>query len=576
MTPSSSKSTAVGLVLEFLEAHPGLTAANVALALVLAPLGDVLLPHLYGRLVSSVEGRHSVVRPTALILLVLAFAQAGSFAKDYIDMKTQPRLENFIRTRMMASYIDENDGDLSEPRAGQLISGIVRFPDVVRWWAECYLVYVVPYGMTLAWSTYYFFRQDALLAGTLLILLVTLAVLLFWAPRGCTAAAVGREHAVQAVHEGADDLIRNLASVYGAGTADDEVARLGRAGDAYRVRNEEAMRCLLRYKAVGVPLVVSFVAAVVMRCNHLVRTGRMKTGSFVSLFMITTTMIGTLTWLVSLIRDTTLDSGIIISFGPGVARPQRNGEASGGASGVGGSAHLMAVGGGDGGGEGGREGGIDGDAPLRAVGVSYAPALVDVDVAFEEGERTALVGPVGSGKSTLLRLIAGLVRPQAGELFLAGRPYSQIGLKAVRRFVGYMPQEAVLFDRTVGENLLYGTKAARGDAGEAVVRFARWLGLWEHLEPGLPDGLSTRVGKNGSMLSGGQRQLVWFLRIAFRGPPVLLLDEPTASMDETTRRALITAVARLLEAAGGRMTVVMATHDAGLMAFATRTVHVQR
>jgi ABC-type multidrug transport system fused ATPase/permease subunit len=417
-------------------------------------------------------------------------------------------------------------------------------------------VYVVPYGMTLAWSTYYFFRQDALLAGTLLILLVTLAVLLYWAPRGCTAAAVGREHAVQAVHEGADDLIRNLASVYGAGTADDEVARLGRAGDAYRVRNEDAMRCLLRYKAVGVPLIVSFVAAVVVRCNHLVRTGRMRTGSFVSLFMITTTMIGTLTWLVSLIRDTTLDSGIIISFGPGVARPQRNG----GASGEGGSAHLMAV----------------GDAPLRAVGVSYAPALVDVDVAFEEGERTALVGPVGSGKSTLLRLIAGLVRPQAGELFLAGRPYSQIGLKAVRRIVGYMPQEAVLFDRTVGENLLYGAKATRGQDPGAVVRFARWLGLWEHLEPGLPEGLSTRVGKNGSMLSGGQRQIVWFLRIAFRGPPVLLLDEPTASMDETTRLALIAAIAKLLDAAGGRMTVVMATHDAGLMAFATRTVRINR
>jgi ABC-type multidrug transport system fused ATPase/permease subunit len=218
---------------------------------------------------------------------------------------------------------------------------------------------------------------------------------------------------------------------------------------------------------------------------------------------------------------------------------------------------------------------------MALVGVSFAhpgaapgvpDALNDVTLRFESGEVSVLVGPVGSGKSTVLRLLAGLTRPSSGEVYVAGYAYSAVGLRAARHLVGYMPQEAVLFDRTAGENLLYG--APEDATAEGAVALAESLGLWAALSPGLPQGLDTPVGKNGSRLSGGQRQLMWLLRLAIRDPPFLVLDEPTASMDAATRDALVVALGHLVHREGRRATVIMATHDPALASFATKVVNV--
>jgi ABC-type multidrug transport system fused ATPase/permease subunit len=552
----------VALVVEFVRLNPGISAANLTLALALSPVGDVLLPHLYGKLVSSVErkGHRAAFVPTLMVIAALAAWQIGFLAKDMLDMQTQPRVVDHVRTRMIASVLDMHDGNLAEqPKVGQLVSKIVRSPELVAWWSQTVLDYIIPYVASLTVVAVYFFWHDPWLAASLVVFVVAAFLLLVIAPRRCLSDATRRESALQDVHERTDDVLRNLASVYGADATAAEVAGVAERGEAYRRANVDAMLCLMRYKTAGVPLIVGFVGAVVLRCVHLVGRGRMTVGAFVSIFMMATASVGTLSWLVSIIKEATLDMGTLehaqIMFWPSKtlqpmlprAKPMS-------------ALSMMTE--------------DDAVAPrIEVVHVDYSHdgkkmALRDVSIVLEAGVVSVLSGPVGSGKSTVLRLLAALTRPSGGDVYIGGVSYADLGLARVRQLVGYMPQEAVLFDRTAGENLLYG--APPGTTETDAVDLAKALGLWDSLSPGLPQGLATQVGKGGSKLSGGQRQLLWFLRLALRDPPALVLDEPTASMDAETRDALIEALGRLTQAR--KKTIVMATHDAGLAAVANQAV----
>ena len=542
------------IVADFARAHPFLVAANLVLAFGLAPIGDVLLPHLYGKLLSGVEKREAssrhLFRRIAYVIAALAVWQSGSVVRDLLGMHMQPRLEDFVRTRMVTSLIAGHDGGLSEQvRAGKVVSKIVRAPELVSWWVQMSVDYLIPYGATLVWVGLYFLGVDPWLAVAVGLLVATVFLLIWIAPERCIGASLRREEALQAVHERTDDIVRNLASIYGANRSDDEVVGVGELGERYRLSNVGAMLCLLRFKGIGVPLVIGFFTAVVLRCVHLVRAGRMTTGAFAAVFMMTTASVNTLSWLVSLIKEATLDTGTLVHAkkmigdqtgltkdAPAPDGRRRSLEAAWRAS----PPSLSMTGG---------------------VTVVY-PGIASRALSFPDGEfvggrTTRLDGAVGSGKSTALRLLAGLTRPSTGEIRIGGVSYEALGgLPAARRLIGFMPQEAVLFDRTAGENVLYG--APPGATEASAVELAKSLGVWDALSPGLPQGMATPVGKGGSRLSGGQRQLVWFLRIAVRDPPCIVLDEPTASMDATTRDALLVALSRL---PGPPKTIVIATHD---------------
>jgi len=208
-----------------------------------------------------------------------------------------------------------------------------------------------------------------------------------------------------------------------------------------------------------------------------------------------------------------------------------------------------------------------GDIRFDGVTLRYkedtAPALDDVTLQVSGGETVALVGPSGAGKSTLVHLLPRFLEPTTGRITLDGVPLQEWDPAALRRQFALVSQDVVLFNDTVAANVALGAELPREVVRDAL-RAAHLLDFVD----GLPRGLDTPIGHNGSELSGGQRQRLAIARAICKDAPILILDEATSALDSESERAVQDALDRLMK---GRTTLVIA-HRLSTIEHADRVV----
>src|SRR5437016_6393904 len=200
---------------------------------------------------------------------------------------------------------------------------------------------------------------------------------------------------------------------------------------------------------------------------------------------------------------------------------------------------------------------------LEFRGVSFAygpdrPVLHDVSCVIPPGTRLGIVGATGAGKTTLISLLTRFYDPQQGEILLDGTDLREYRLTDLRRQFAVVLQEAVLFSTSIAENIAY---AAPGATRQQIVAAAQAANAHEFIER-LPQGYETEVGERGVKLSGGQRQRIALARAFLKDSPVLILDEPTSSVDAKTESAIVDALERLKQ---GR-TVIVISHRPSTLA----------
>ncbi len=198
---------------------------------------------------------------------------------------------------------------------------------------------------------------------------------------------------------------------------------------------------------------------------------------------------------------------------------------------------------------------VIGHLELEHVSHRYADAerdaVHDVTLDITPGETVAFVGSSGSGKSTMLNLVLGFVRPTSGRILLDGVDMQELDLRSARRYVSVVPQESVLFEGTIRENIAYGLDHADD---EELRRALRDANAAEFVDA-QGDGWDTVVGERGARLSGGQRQRLAIARALVRDPRILLLDEATSALDPESEELVKQALDRLMR---GRTTLVVA------------------
>jgi ATP-binding cassette subfamily C protein LapB len=211
---------------------------------------------------------------------------------------------------------------------------------------------------------------------------------------------------------------------------------------------------------------------------------------------------------------------------------------------------------------------INGQYELADVVYSYGPeekpALIIPKLRIKPGEKIAILGRVGSGKSTLLRVLAGLSSPIQGRVNIDGTPMKVVDIADIRRDIGAMFQESSLFYGTLRDNLLMGNPLATDEQLLEALK----MSCADQLVLNQPHGLDLKLREGGLGLSGGQKQAILLSRLYLRSPNILLLDEPTASLDEASELAVLERLKGWL----GNKTLIVATHRYPVLALVDRII----
>ena len=206
---------------------------------------------------------------------------------------------------------------------------------------------------------------------------------------------------------------------------------------------------------------------------------------------------------------------------------------------------------------------------IRFEGVSFGYSgrdllLRDFDLEIPAGSTLGIVGATGSGKSTIVKLLLRLYELQSGTIRLDGQPVQTLELGDLRKAIGLVSQEVFLFHGTVAENIAYGSF----DASRAAIERAAQLAEASRFIEALPQGYDTVVGERGQRLSGGQRQRIALARAILKNPPVLILDEATAAVDNETEAA----IQRSLDRITAERTTLVIAHRLSTVRHADRIV----
>jgi ATP-binding cassette subfamily B protein len=198
---------------------------------------------------------------------------------------------------------------------------------------------------------------------------------------------------------------------------------------------------------------------------------------------------------------------------------------------------------------------IDDGFEYKGVSFSYPghnPVLNDINMTIKKGKVTAIVGESGSGKSTLIDLLIEFYEPDKGVILADKKPLQELDIYSFRRHIGYVPQDTVLFNDTVKNNLLWSNERA---SGKEIVEACKLANADEFIV-GLSDGYDTVVGERGVKLSGGERQRIALARALLRKPELLILDEATSALDSRSELLIKSAIENIAH----KTTLVVIAH----------------
>jgi len=211
---------------------------------------------------------------------------------------------------------------------------------------------------------------------------------------------------------------------------------------------------------------------------------------------------------------------------------------------------------------------LSGQIEMQKIAFKYPgqerPALDGVSFKIKPGEKIGILGRIGSGKSTIARLLIGLYDPAEGAVLMDGTDIRQIDPADLRRNVGYVSQDNYLFFGSVRDNIAFGAPHVDD---QAVLRAAQVAGVGEFLRTH-PHGFDLQVGERGMALSGGQRQAIVIARALLLDPPMLLMDEPTSNMDNSTEAVFKRRLEQILPG----KTLLLVTHRSSLLTLVDRLI----
>ena len=470
----------------------------------------------------------------ALLMGVVLAVQAVATGLRYVLFTTAgERIVTELRRELFARLLDQEIGFFDERRTGELQSRLASDTTVLQNAVSVNVSMALRNAATITGGVALLLYTSPVLAAIMLSVVPPLALGAVYWGRRLRRLARDAQDALASARAVAEESLAGIRTVRSFVAEDAEKARYGVAVERAYQLQAKRIRVAAAFMASVSAAGFAVATLVLWYGGRLVVEGEMSVGGLTSFLVYTLLVAFSLGALTDLYADLTKASGAaervfeLLDRRPAI--PPRGGVAPAQASGE-----------------------------LRFEGVRFAyptrpdvPVLDGMDLVVAPGEIVALVGPSGAGKSTIAALVARLYDPVSGRVRLDGHDLRELDPEWLRRQVGAVAQEPILFSTSIAENIRY----ARPDASDAEVEAAARVANAHDFVTRFPAGYATSVGERGVQLSGGQKQRIAIARAVLKDPRILVLDEATSALDAESEHLVKEALDRLMK---GRTTLVIA------------------
>lgn len=525
----------------FIEKHPRFFLINCILML-LVPINEVFISRLYGRLFDAIQKNTFTMNHFYVILATMMLLQIGFAYNDYFNSKQMTEFQQYCKKRFLNTVFEKFERNKIEPNASDVIGKILRTQHLLADWYSKIFSWLVPITLQLLITIVYLMTIDVKLGVYLSVLIGVFITFIVNSTNLCNDNNVVMDEQLAKLHDDMGDIVVNYLSVYKEQSLNSEVNILDHDFKKYQKYHNETIKCTIKYRLLLTTIIMVFLVMFVKRCYNILKMNRIQNAVFYSVFMILANLISNMVYMIDMHRDMIFDWGLIKNSGFDKIEksPVINYDC--------------------------REQPYDPSVVLEIRDIRYKYpnkthyTIDKLNLKVKQGERLAITGHIGSGKSTLIKIILRLIYPESGNIILKQKCIYDMSVKEYFNLVGFMPQNCLLFKRSIMDNIKYDN---RNITDKYIIDTITKYKLMKHFKNGLDIGTDS--------LSGGQRQLVWFLRIYFKNPEIIILDEPTASLDKETKDLFIYLMNTLLK----DKTIIIITHDSYMLEHVSRTEDVK-
>ena len=536
----------IGYILEFLKENKIWLIITIVVTLLCNPIEMILLSDLFTNFTTAINNLEYDNSISILwkIAAVNVFIDSVYMIGNYYDKVYFPKMEKFIRFKLIDVIFKNIEVNYDKEDISNHIVKTLKIPNIVTSFTGRFIYWIVTFILTTVVIMGYVLYLNTGV-GLLTIGVFTLFMIMYYYILLKTKnTSEDRENEENTLLSNIDDVLSNSLSIISTKKVDDEMEYLTTKHDIY----DSAHAGQLWNSSVG-GFALSIVIIIVLVFHVyviLILYKRRKIDS-----KVTIKLIFIILFFVKYIKTASLRSiGVIAEYGK-ITENEAN-------------IRKLMVDKNDDGKE--TDIPITGDIEFKNVSFEYGAraggaatgeerkkTLDNVSFKIQPLRRTAIIGTNGSGKSTIIKLMSGFFKPTEGQILFNGVDISEIKREYLRSKLSIVSQKVVLFNRSVIDNICYGTQMSKEDAVAALDKL-KVMNVFKKL----PQGLDTLAGARGENLSGGQRQIIYLLRSYLSNKPITIMDEPTAAVDTFHKKYIIEMINEMSK----KSTLIVVTHDA--------------
>ena len=512
------------------------------------PISKVGIPHFYGKLIGRINDKKVLSAFNMLVVLILLWFVTESIHtfSNMIHSRFMPKFMEFFRIRMIDNIFESYKTNFEDLQIGNSIAKIIKSPWIIEDFFDSLENIAFNNILVVLSSFIYLFYYNKLLGSVYFISMTCIAIIIYFFVDECTDTVHIAEDIYDRTHEEIEDSLSNLMSVYTSNKINHERGRITILSDYIYQTQRKMLKCFGKYRLLMTVLFVIIFAILNILSFTLFINKNFDVATLSAIIIINYSLLSSFMGLYYQSKYIISLKGRIVAFINYLDKlPKKNDFGTKTIP----SPEAIKI-------------------EMKNLYFSYLPdkyILNGINITINPKENVAFVGKIGSGKSTTAKVLTRLFDCDKGSILYNGIEIKDISIKHLRKYVRYIPQHPKLFNRTLYENIIYSVHEHVDE--QKILNLIKMLDIPDIYKI-FSEKMHNSVGKNGSKLSGGQRQVVWLLRAMLSNPPIIILDEPTASMDRKSKLEITKLVKKL----GENSTIILITHDDILLDYVDRKI----